>query len=180
MTLSLPIKDPSRGAEFSLDRRYRYRLWAVWERKRRSCLFLMLNPSTANETKLDSTLRRCFGFAKSWGFGGFVVVNLFAVVSADPRILLTHDDSIGDIERTTTLGRSVRNTDIIVEECRIAELVVAGWGAFPEARHRAKQVMEMIGASPKLHCLGTTKDGHPRHPLYLAADEPLVSFGGLI
>jgi hypothetical protein len=138
----------------------------------------MLNPSTANETELDPTLRRCRGFAKAWGLGGFVVVNLFAVVSADPRILLTHDDAVGDIQRTTTRGRSVNNTAVIVEECRLADIVVAGWGAFPEASERARQAMWILGSGGKLHCLGTTKDGHPRHPLYLKADTKPVPFGG--
>lgn len=177
MTLPLNLEDSLRGAEFSLDRKYRYRLWDVWARERHVC-WLMLNPSTANETELDPTLRRCRGYAKAWGFGGIVVVNLFAVVSADPRILLTQDDAVGDVQRTTTLGRWVNNTAVIVEECRNADIVVAGWGAFPEARERAKQVMWILGSGDKLHCLGTTKNGHPSHPLYLSKHLKPVPFGG--
>lgn len=169
MTIALNLADPLRGAEFSLDRRYRYRLWDKWERERYVC-FLMLNPSTADETKLDPTLRRCRGFAKSWGFGGFVVVNLFAVVSADPKILLTHEDAVGDVERMTTIGRTVNNSAVIIEECKNADIVVAGWGAFPEARKRAKDVMEMLDSWGRIHCFGVTKEGHPKHPLYLCRD----------
>ncbi|TMF61888.1 MAG: DUF1643 domain-containing protein, partial [Chloroflexi bacterium] len=67
-----------RGATFSADRRYRYRLWRRWDGARPVVAFVMLNPSTADARRDDPTIRRCIGFAKSWGFGGVEVVNLFA------------------------------------------------------------------------------------------------------
>lgn len=177
MTLSLPMPDSQRGAEFSLDRQYRYRLWHCWERGR-ILLWLMLNPSTANETDLDPTLRRCEGFARTLGFGSIVVVNLFAVVSADPKVLLTHPDAVGDGRlRVTTEHRSVTNTGVIRDEVRNANMLICGWGAFPEARDRARFVASMLRDNRvQMYCLGTTKDGHPRHPLYLRADTKPIPY----
>lgn len=180
MTCALPMTDPMRGAEFSEDRAYRYLLWCFWKRTRH-LLFLMLNPSVADETELDPTLRRCVGFAESLGYGGIVVVNLFALVSTDPKALLAHEDPVGDAKaRRTTLGRTVTNTGAVFDACRNADLVIAGWGAFPKAKERAKEVLNIFrDCAIKVHCLGTTKDGHPKHPLYLAADTRPVPYGGV-
>jgi len=167
MTCALPLQDDAAGAVFSPDRVHRFRLWRRWAPGPWAC-FLMLNPSTANETDLDPTLRRCVGFAKAWDSGGLLVVNLFAVVSPDPRVLLTHPDAVG-----------VGNDEAILNAATAAGIVVAGWGAFPEARDRAEHVMRMLrGAGVALHCLGTTKEGHPKHPLYLASSTKPVPFGG--
>jgi len=180
MTLLLLPNDPRSGAEFSEDRVYRYKLWRHWgpesEPSKVAC-FCMLNPSTANENDLDPTLRRCVAFAKSWSCTGMVVVNLFAVVSADPTILLTQEDAIGDTPRNTTLGRIVTNTNIILQEVEQSHVLMLGWGAFPEAVGRAKQVFEMLekyGAAPQ--CLGTTQSGAPKHPLYVASWTPLMPY----
>src|SRR4051812_14962809 len=67
-----------RGARFSSDRRHRYALWRVWDGDRGLCNFLMLNPSTADETSDDPTVASCTRRARAWGYGGLVVTNLFA------------------------------------------------------------------------------------------------------
>lgn len=163
--MTLPLFVAEAGADFSPDRRYRFRLWRRWGEAAPAC-FCMLNPSTANETELDPTLRRCVGFAKSWRCGGLEVVNLFAVVSPDPKVLLTDPDPVGE-----------GNDETIAATAHRAAVVVVGWGAFPEARERARDVVELlasVGVRPR--CLGTTKDGHPRHPLYLRKTAELVSW----
>lgn len=178
MTCALPFNDPMRGAEFSIDRGHRYRLWCHWERTK-YVAFLMLNPSVADESALDPTLRRCMGFTREWSFGGFVVVNLFSVVSPDPRMILAYPDAEGDEKRRSTLGRMVTNISVLADECRLADIVIAGWGAFPAARERAREVTAMLkGLGVKLHSLGTTKEGHPRHPLYLPATARPIPYGG--
>ena len=73
------------GAEFSSDRKYRYCLWRIWDRQLPLVMFIGLNPSTANETEPDHTITRVMGFARSWGYGGFYMMNLFGIVSSQPE-----------------------------------------------------------------------------------------------
>lgn len=172
--------DPRAGAEFSVDRIYRYKLWRHWGAERdpsKVACFLMLNPSTADEHDLDPTLRRCVNFAKSWSCTGMVVVNLFAVVSADPKILLTQADAVGDVPRLTTLGRTVDNTNVILQEVEESHILMLGWGAFPEAAKRAKEMLDLLpGHNAQPMCLGTTQSGAPKHPLYVASWTPLIPY----
>jgi hypothetical protein len=116
--------------------------------------FIGLNPSTADETADDPTIRRCIGFARRWGFARLKVLNLFAFRSTDPAALLAAPDPVGP-QNDSTIREGIRGSD----------LVVCAWGAFPNGR-RAAEVLPLIAAP---HCLGTTKNGSPRHPLYLRA-----------
>jgi hypothetical protein len=143
------------GATFSADRRYRYRLWRRWDRSRSVVLFVMLNPSTADGRRDDPTIRRCIGFARAWGFGGVEVVNLFAYRATDPRELGRVGDPVGP-----------HNDRYIRRAIRRSRLVVLAWGA----RARARRLLSLRRA----HCLGLTRAGQPRHPLYLRGDlEPV-------
>jgi len=151
----------STGAAFSDDMRYRYRLWRIWDPSRPIVLFVMLNPSKADGRVDDATIRRCRGFASSWGFGGFVVVNMFALVSTDPAALAGHPDPVG----------SDNDAVILAEAAKAAEVVVA-WGANGEALRRAGAVAALVGRP--LLCLGISKGGAPLHPLRLRADTARV------
>jgi hypothetical protein len=164
VTCALPFDDAGAGATFSADRAHRFRLWRRWGTNMPAC-FLLLNPSVANETQLDPTLRRCRSFAKAWGCGGMVVVNLFALVSPYPEALLTHPDPVGD-----------GNDEAIARAARESSIVIAGWGAHPKAKERAEHVVDMLRGVCELKCLGKTKDGHPRHPLYVRGDTVAVPF----
>jgi hypothetical protein len=146
-----------RGAAMSEDRRYRYALWRRWGDGGRTVAFIGLNPSTADEVNDDATIRRCIGFARSWGYQGLVMLNLFALVSTDPDRLLTDPDPVGP-EADEHLRRYTAD----------AALVVAAWGAFPQARARAPVVVAALGL--ELRCLGVTKEGAPRHPCRLHSD----------
>lgn len=141
------------GATFSRDRRYRYRLWRRWDRSRPAVAFVMLNPSTADARRDDPTIRRCIGFARAWGFGGVDVVNLFAYRATDPRELLRVADPVGP-----------RNSRHIQRAGLGAALVVIAWGAHPSAARSAPISL------PRARCLGLTRTGQPRHPLYLGRD----------
>lgn len=86
-------------ADFSPDLSYRYRLTRTWDQclvcNRPPAVFVMLNPSTADASLDDPTIRRCVGFAKAWGCPGLTVVNLYALRSADPKALWSHPDPVG-------------------------------------------------------------------------------------
>jgi hypothetical protein len=116
-------------------------------------MFIGLNPSTATATKADPTVRRCIGFAHDWNFGSLVVVNLFAWRSTCPAILAKVVDPIGP-----------RNNWWLSFYRSRVDLIVAVWGVHGSLMSRDEDV---IASFPDLHCLGVTRDGHPKHPLYL-------------
>lgn len=147
-------------ATLSTDRMYRYRLGRRWGADGLEALFVMLNPSTADESVDDPTIRRCIGFAKAWGCNALTVVNLYALRATDPEALRTHADPVGP-ENDATIAAAVAATDIIV----------CAWGAFNLSPLRVRRVWPLLNLSELRppQCLGTTKDGHPKHPLYLPA-----------
>ena len=142
---------------------YRYKLSRIWNSDEPMVMFIMLNPSTADANVDDPTIRRCIGFAKSWGYGGLWVGNLFALRSPHTEDLLLADDPVGS-----------QNNAALNSMADCSDLVVAAWGAFAaKFPAREAQVREMFG--PRLYCLATTKGGHPQHPLYLKGDlTPIV------
>lgn len=154
-------------AAYSSCQRYRYVLQHVWDGTPPLPLaaFVMLNPSTATAYAVDPTVARCIGFAKRWGYGGCIVLNLFALRSTDPRGLLECDDPAGP-----------DNDAVIVECAGRAGVIVCAWGGpySPKAlgklvRRRALMVRCLLGGRT-LHCLQTAKGGEPRHPLYLRGE----------
>lgn len=162
------------GARFDDSRAYRYHLWRRWK-PGGTVLWIMLNPSTADETRLDPTLRRCLGFTIAWAerainfawcqpFGAFEVVNLYALRSTDPAGLWAVKDPIGP-----------ENDAVIRDRARWADLVIVGWGtnAKPE---RERQVAQLLAdANVTARALKLTGKGSPGHPLYVAGDtEPFV------
>ena len=125
--------------------------------------FVMLNPSTADATKDDPTIKRCRGYAVRWGYQHLYIVNLFAYRATDPKDLYksySHDVDIGGPE----------NDDYILGATKESDCIIAAWGAIhPAFEWRASQVCKMLRKNylGKVHALGLTKAGHPRHPLYL-------------
>lgn len=146
----------NRHAVFSPDRVYRYTLWRSWDELfgKRYVLFIGLNPSTADETTDDPTIRRCIRFAKQWGYSSMCMCNLFAFRATDPRDMKGCQRPIGP-----------DNDGLIVQCARDATLIVAAWGVHGQFMARDLEVLKLID---DVHCLGTTKDGLPKHPLYLA------------
>jgi hypothetical protein len=145
-----------KGAVFSPRRTYRYALWRWWDRSKGFAMFVGLNPSTADESEDDATLRRCRRFAVDWGYGGVVVTNLFALRARDPKIMLADPNPIG-FENDVWLRRLSGQAGIIV----------AAWGARGGYLGRDEEVLKLLG---KVYHLGLTKAGKPKHPLYLRAD----------
>jgi hypothetical protein len=164
---SVNMKNPPRGAgsgiidagaDFSPCRNYRYRLWRRWSPAGSSVLWLMLNPSRADERHNDATIRRCIAYSQSWGYAAMDVCNLFAWCATHPRDLFA---------ATSPVGR--QNDNIIRRQIRCADLIMAAWGVHGDYRDRAFEIMTLLaGLDQPVYCLGTTRKGAPKHPLRLA------------
>lgn len=155
---------PTGSAVFSPDRTHRYALAREWDASRPPAVFVMLNPSTADAFVMDPTVTRCRNFARTWDCGGLLVLNAFALRSTDPRGLRTHPDPVG-----------VDNDRVISAVFAAGEVgpVIVAWGSDPTLLRsgRTGQLLTLLrehDLTPQ--CLGTTKDGHPRHPLYVRGD----------
>lgn len=158
------------NALFSADRKYRYALWRIWDETLPQVMFIGLNPSDANESKDDPTVRRCITFAKSWQkdgrqqYGGIIIGNLFARCSPDPKVMMKDKEPIG-----------TENDQWLLKLSKDASLVVGAWGDKGLFQNRGHEVRKMI---PDLHYLKLNKSGEPSHPLYLLSDlkpQPLIS-----
>ena len=127
--------------------------------------WVMLNPSTADAEVDDPTIRRCVAFSKREGCGSLHVTNLYSLRATDPAELALHKDPKGE-----------QTTDLLVEasyHARAGGLVIVAWGAHPMAVKGAGSVERMFQAAGA-KCLGTTKQGQPKHPLYVRSDQPLA------
>ena len=156
------------GATFSPCCTYRYRLWRSWDESKHRHVWVMLNPSTADEKVLDPTVRRCVRFSRSWGAGSIEVVNLFALRATDPK----------ELGRGGPRAVGPDNDQAIVDTCRGARMILCAWGSkgtldgASTVFTRAEEVVSLLrgehGDQEALHHLGMTiRDRQPRHPLYV-------------
>lgn len=162
-------------AVVSDDQRYRYTLYRQWEdwlgeiAGVRVLNFVMLNPSTADSSQDDPTVRKCVGFAKCNGFNAIRVTNLFAYRATKPVDLWRQYESGIDI-----VGP---NNDSYVQELPLEETVCVAWGSTymnkDWVQRRVRKTIELLGR--KLWCLTKTKEGHPGHPVMLGYG-PLIEF----
>lgn len=159
------------SAVFSRCETYRYRLTRdgirtpVNGEPRTTVTWIMLNPSTADASVDDPTIRRVRGFSRRAGHYGFIVVNLYALRATDPAELARHDAPNGP-----------DNDAAILAAAEDADQIVCAWGAHPMAPPRARAVEHLLDGLP-LFCLGTTKEGEPRHPLYVPGTQELARYG---
>ncbi|MFE2772275.1 DUF1643 domain-containing protein [Microbacterium resistens] len=140
---------------------YRYTLTRTWDTDRDSVVFIMLNPSIADASVDDPTIRRCISFAKREGFGGIIVVNLYAFRATDPQAMFAAVDPVGP------------DNDRIIANAVAGRTVIAAWSSYAHPA-RVAQVLALLPGTASLRCLGVTKGGHPRHPLYVRGDAPLI------
>lgn len=149
--------------------KYRYSLTRTWNDDKPKVLFIMLNPSTADANKDDRTISRCIGFAKDWGYGGIYVVNLFALRATNPKDLLKASFFVG-----------VENEKWIRRMTSISDLVVCAWGNNSIVNKLKKRLdytfKPLSWINKPLHYLELSKDGTPKHPLYLLKDLKPKSF----
>ena len=169
----------SKSAEISECGRYRWWLRRSWtftslesghQPGKGVCCFVMLNPSTADASIDDPTIRRCIGFAQSWRYDTLSVRNLFPWRATDPKKLL-------EVDQPTVTGGDRGEIELLT--AMTADLVVAAWGANVPFK-RDSQALELFRAFPgkQIHCLELTKNGMPRHPLYVRADRQPQLFRG--
>jgi hypothetical protein len=154
------------SAKISGCGRYRYLLTregTSFYEPRLPAVFIMLNPSTADAELDDATIRRCRGFARDWGCDGIIVANLYAFRARHPHNLWASDDPVGP-----------ENDKWLKYVANSAGNVVCAWGTNAK-RDRVEEAMDIFWrAGVSTWCLGTTKAGSPRHPLYVKADQPLL------
>ena len=145
------------GATFSPCRRWRYLLWRRWDAAKPAANFLMLNPSTADELKLDPTCARARDYAERWGYGALVVTNIFAFRNTDPNRMKAVADPVGP-----------GNDAAIVRAAREAGIVVCAWGNHGGFLGRSARVTALLRKNRiELHALRVNAGGEPAHPLYL-------------
>lgn len=156
-----------RDAFISECGRYRYLLRRTWDHGKPRVLFVMLNPSTADASVDDATIRSCIRLSKGLGYGSFEVVNLFAYRATDPAELSKADDPTGP--------KNDHHIEAAILRC---DLAICAWGAHPMAGNRDKAVRGVLRSRrPAIFCLGKTKSGAPKHPLYIKSGTPLETFG---
>ncbi len=154
-------------AIFSEDQVYRYTLSRVTSVKDGgTVLFIMLNPSTATAEEDDPTIRRCYKFAQDWGYTHLLVGNLFAYRATDPKEFQMVNDPVGP-----------DNDQHLLAMARAADLIICAWGQMGESRRRGWKVLWVLNRMNKrregyhlqipIRHLGLTKNGQPKHPLYL-------------
>ena len=137
---------------------YRYSLTRSWDSSAKKVLFIMLNPSTATEIQNDPTVERCERRAKALGYGAFKVCNIFAYRSTDPKIMRLQKDTIGP-----------ETDQIIIKSANWSNNIICAWGTNGSHLNRGKKIEELLRAKNfTLTHLGLSKDGHPKHPLYIS------------
>jgi hypothetical protein len=146
------------GAQFSRCRRWRYLLWRCWDESKPAANFLMLNPSTADEVKLDPSCTRARNYAEKWGFGGLIVTNLFGWRATDPEGMKATRDPVGR-----------GNDAAILRAAREAAIVICAWGNHGAHKERAQAVVRSLKEHEvRLNYLRINAgSGQPAHPLYL-------------
>lgn len=145
---------------------YRYRLTRAWDEQLDPLVFVMLNPSTADASVDDPTIRRCVGYAKREGCGGIVVVNLMAYRATKPNALLKVDDPVGP-----------SNLDMLIITLAGLDRAVVAWGGHRSARMPfSRPSIEMVASCvDEMVCLGASEsNGSPYHPLMQPASAPLI------
>lgn len=151
-----------KGADFNDESlTHRYGLYRIWNEDKPFALIIGLNPSTANHNVNDPTVRRITQLLNRSGYGGFYLVNLFSLVSSNPKTLIGYNHDFGFID------------DFIDWYSQDCKTVIFAWGAFKEAKDRAKFIIDKY---PNALCFGHNKDSSPKHPLYLKGNTNLINF----
>ena len=147
-----------RRAEFSIDKKERYSLKREWDKSKNKILYIMLNPSFADDKDDDPTIRRLINFTKKFNSGGFLVGNIFTTITPNPK------------ELDKSKGMSDKNFEELIKLINKVDQIVYAWGNSVEE----PQLLKKLVLSPK--CFGKNINGTPKHPLYLPKDSKLIAY----
>lgn len=158
------------GAILSKDRTHRYSLWRKWDENKPCILFIGLNPSRADETYNDPTIRRCINFAKAWGYGGMYFLNLYSYRTPEVKALksyLKSPEAYLHLETVCHLENTIKFCD----------KVVCCWGSWDFISLAEEMIDTLIKIENKIpYCFGINNNGSPKHPLYLKSDTQLIPY----
>ena len=147
-----------REAEFSIDKKERYSLKREWDKSKNKILYIMLNPSLADDKDDDPTIRRLINFTKKFNYGGFLVGNIFTTITPNPK------------ELDKSKGMSDKNFEELIKLINKVDQIVYAWGSSIEE----PQLLKKLVLNPK--CFGKNLNGTPKHPLYLPSQTKLINF----
>ena len=147
-----------RRAEFSIDKKERYSLKREWDKSKNKILYIMLNPSLADDKNDDPTIRRLINFSKKFNYGGFLVGNIFTKITPNPK----------EIDKSK--GMSDKNFEKLLNLINKVDQIVYAWGNSVEE----PQLLKKLVLSPK--CFGKNVNGTPKHPLYVPSQTKLINF----
>ena len=147
-----------RGAEFSIDKKERYSLNREWDKSKNKILYIMLNPSLADDKNDDPTIRRLINFTKKFNYGGFLVGNIFTTITPNPK------------ELDKSKGMSDKNFEELIKLINKVDQIVYAWGSSIEE----PQLLKKLVLNPK--CFGKNLNGTPKHPLYVPSQTKLINF----
>jgi len=151
----------NKTANISPCGKYRYMLGRIWDKNKKIVLYIGINPNTADDKIDNPTITRLIGFSKEFGYGGMIVVNLFAYRTPNPKDLLLVEDPVGPLNESALITFGITCDDVVFM-----------WGDSPTLG-RDKIAPEMF---PLALCFGRSKRGNPKHPLYLKTGTPLQPF----
>lgn len=151
------------GADFSNDRKYRYSLWRIWDKTKPLVMFIGLNPSTANESENDPTIRSCARIAEANGYGGFYMMNCWAYIATIPSLLKINPMS------------EEWNNNLLTINASKCKTIVFAWGSFDIVREFGRDV-ELNEMFPNAMALSINKNGSPKHPLYCKSNTEFVKW----
>lgn len=148
------MTNPILHIAFSDDKLYRYSFQCVWGAGEKSIMFVGLNPSMSEG--LNPTLTRCINFAKQWGYDSCYILNLFAYRAKTPALLRQTSAPIGE-----------DNDKWLLETAQKVDKIIFAWGTHGDFLNRDAEVIALL---PEAFCLETTKNGFPKHPLYVKSN----------
>lgn len=150
------------GADFSEDKKQRYSLWRIWDKSKPLVMFIGLNPSTANETENDPTIKSVTRIAKHNGYGGFYMMNCWTYISKQPA----------GLPKDLTLYKADYLLEIVAKRC--ADVVFA-WGDFQLVKESGRgEYLSVL--FPNAKALHINKNGSPKHPLYCKSKTQLINY----